>query len=201
MLFFMDLDGTILNDMKRLSNTFFTYIKKERNEDLDKKTVIKWFYSTGGKSIEYQVKPFINSNIDLISKKISVHFVNDRRKSFLFKDVKPFLKKYFRKFQFILLTGVRTTVAKYFLDYFNIKKYFKKIYGKDKGKKEEILKKYSKIRKVIYVGDSVEDSKLANKNVIVFIRRNDVLKIKAKENLYIINTLFDIPKILKNKQC
>lgn len=132
MKIYIDFDGTLFNSTKlykEFIKTFQKYnIKKENIENYFNKIYIK------EKNYDTIAKKIIKENN--INQSIYQELNNIYSNKLIFKDTIPFLKKYSKKYELILLTLGTNTYQKKKINSTNISKYFKEIIitSKDKSK-------------------------------------------------------------------
>lgn len=129
---YLDFDGTIYNSTKLYNEFINIFIKHNINIDY-LENIIKEYYQKEKNYIILAKKIIKDNNLDIsILNEINNLYSN----KLLFKDAIPFLEKYYKKYDLILLTLGNKEYQLKKINSINITKYFKDIIitNKDKSK-------------------------------------------------------------------
>lgn len=129
---YLDFDGTIYNSTKLYNEFINIFIKHNINKDY-LENIIKEYYQKEKNYIILAKKIIKDNNLDI---SILNEINNLHSNKLLFKDVIPFLEKYYKKYDLILLTLGNKEYQLKKINSINITKYFKDIIitNKDKSK-------------------------------------------------------------------
>jgi len=129
---YLDFDGTIYNSTKLYNEFINIFIKHNINKDY-LENIIKEYYQKEKNYIILAKRIIKDNNLDIsILNEINNLYSN----KLLFKDTIPFLEKYYKKYDLILLTLGNKEYQLKKINSTNITKYFKNIIitNKDKSK-------------------------------------------------------------------
>ena len=172
-----DLDGTIINSKKSIINSFNLAFKKNNLKQINE----NFFINNASRGSRYLIKKNIKkSKIDIEKLNYDFHKIYEKKceKNVSCRiGVRWFLKKYKKKYIFIICTNKKTIYAKKILKNLKIKKYFLNIYGSDffnykKPSKKLFIKLQKEINsryQYVIIGDSEIDYKFAKNSRIKFI--------------------------------
>lgn len=174
-----DFDGVIL-DSNKAKGQAFVKLFKNQNQNIKKK-IYDFHINNIGKSREYKIKHIIKNilkkklsknNLSFLSKKFSLIVFEKVIKSKYILGVKEFLKYNSANYNFHLSTATPYNEIISILQKKKIFNFFDSIHGSPESKDQHIKKilknwKYKK-KEIIFIGDSLNDYRVAKKNGIIF---------------------------------
>ena len=204
-----DFDGVILESNKAKGLAFVELFKNQDHKF--KKQIYEFHINNISKDRDFKIKQITNKiikgtstnkNISLLSKKFSKIVIQKVIKSKYILGAKKFLKNYSTIYDFHLSTATPYTEIISILEKKKIFKYFNSINGSPDSKDKHIKKilnhwKYKK-NEIIFIGDSLNDYKVAKKNGIIFYGIQNEFNKFDKTN-FKFSDFYQIEKMLKKK--
>ena len=188
MKIYIDFDGTIYNSGKLYKN----FINIFNNYNIDTKYIEETLNNSNQKDLDNIANKIIKEKN--LNKNIIQELNNINTKDLVFKDIIPFLEKYTKKYDLILLTLGNHDYQEKKINSTNISKYFKDIIitNKDKSKLESI----DYINGIFIDNNPIELKKFYNSKAtnLIRIRRNEDKYSKLDLNL------FNIPEFTSFKE-
>ena len=209
-IFIFDLDGTLIESKNSIISSFNKVFLKNK---LKPTTSIEFTKLANFGSKFFIKKKFPNlkeKEINKINNQFqNTYKINCTKKIKLKKGAKHFLKRYKAKANFYIATNKPKFSSIKILKFFGIKSYFNDVYsGSNKkfkkpygNKLREKISNFKKKNKVIVIGDSEADEKLAKINNIEFaLIKNGYAKknLKKFKRKYLFENFFELSKILLN---
>ena len=209
-IFIFDLDGTLIESKNSIISSFNKVFLKNK---LKPTTSIEFTKLANFGSKFFIKKKFPNlkeKEINKIDNQFqNTYKINCTKKIKLKKGAKHFLKTYKAKANFYIATNKPKLFSIKILKFFGIKSYFNDVYSgynqkfkKPYGNKlREKISNFKKKNKVIVIGDSEADEKLAKINNIEFaLIKNGYAKknLKKFKRKYLFENFFELSKILVN---
>ena len=172
-----DFDGVILNS-HIIKSKAFKNIFKEFNNKISNQAY-KYHLNNVGKSRYQKFRYILKKNfknirkdqIDNLNKQFNEYCDKRIDKLKISAHLLKFFRKNFHSTKFYISTGTPESKIKETVKKKKINKYFKKIYGSPKKKEEHIkmiIRKTNK-KKILFIGDSLEDLKASKKTNINFL--------------------------------
>lgn len=178
---FFDFDGVILESVD-IKSKAFKFLFKNYPQKL--KEIVVFHLDNGGISrfekFRYIYRNILNKKLNkkeekILGEKFSNYVFNKILKVKFVKGAYLFLRKYYKKIDFFIISGTPQEELRSILEARELNKFFKEIYGSPKDKTKIcrlILDKYKyKKEEVLLVGDALSDFKAAQFNKIKFIGR------------------------------
>ena len=210
-IFIFDLDGTIIESKQSIIYSFNQIFKKNNLKKTNSSEFNKFANYGSHFYIKSKFPDLKRKQIEKINKEFKEFYQNNCTKKIkIKKGLKFFLNKFKNNTNFYIATNKSIFASIKILKFLRIKKYFKDVYsgvdikfkkpyGKELKNKIHIFKK---TKKVLMIGDSEADEKLAKICTINFaLIKNGYTKKKITKfnKKYVFNNFYNLFRIINNR--
>lgn len=210
-IFIFDLDGTIIDSKQSIIYSFNQVFKKNNLKKTNSFEFNKFANYGSHFYIKSKFPDLKQKQIEKINIQFKKFYKNNCTKKIKIKrGLKFFLNKFKSNTNFYIATNKSIFASIKILNYLKIKKYFKNVYSgvnikfkKPDGKElKNKIHLFKKTKKVLMIGDSEADEKLAricNINFALIKNGYTKKKITQFKKKYVFNNFYNLTKILTNK--